>query len=554
MRKLPIGMTDFANIREGGYYYADKTESLYELADWGPPRLLSRPKGFGKTTLLSAFEYLLKGRRELFKGLWIDSSNYDWEPYQVVKLEVGKIVSHDPKDIKKDLIDLIRPIAQREKVEIKYDLGSFWALKSLIRQLYKKTGQRVAVLVDDYDFPILNNLDDPGQTAQILDTLIDCYRALKTSDSDEGPVILTGSGRFCLATFFGGLNNLIDITVHDEFVASCGLTEAEVEDLLSEREEELLKRLKDKGFLTAKSDGQALRKFVRDWYGGYSWDGETRLYHPRATLKLLNEAELDVADFSIQAPPQVIKREEDPWSALEYLHCPPKMLWGDGFIFDIARAKPKFWLFQSGHLSFEERRADGFSGYPMYTPNLAVRSALLPLVLTNKPLKDPIPAAFAARRLVEGLFSLDAAGLAQAFSQFLGFFPEALKEDNGRYFISFFHAALLIAGKSYDHLGSTPGGGYQVGLTGPNGQGYNVLISLHEEKLTAPASFNPPTTAKAIDRLKRFLDQAARQVLERLNQTTATELSEEPRVKVAMVVARSSLVGARFAEAQGINS
>ncbi|MDR1873348.1 MAG: AAA family ATPase, partial [Deltaproteobacteria bacterium] len=152
MRELPLEAPDFATIRELGGYYADKTEFLYRLVQLADPYFLSRPRRFGKTLLVSSLKYLLQGRRDLFKGLWIDNSDYDWPVYPVITLEMNGVVGDDVADTLENLTSMLEDVAWLNKVKVRGTKPKSM-FKRLILSLYEKYGQKVAILIDEYDAP-----------------------------------------------------------------------------------------------------------------------------------------------------------------------------------------------------------------------------------------------------------------------------------------------------------------------------------------------------------------------------------------------------------------
>ncbi|MDR2743703.1 MAG: AAA family ATPase, partial [Desulfovibrio sp.] len=167
MRGLITGNADFESIRKYGNYYADKTELLYQLVRRPDQFFLSRPRRFGKTLLVSALERILQGRRELFKGLWIDGSDYDWTPCPVIRLDMSKAAAPDLARFLSRLKCLLEDAAEMNKVETKTSAPAFM-LDELITDLYLDSGNKqVAILIDEYDAPVVRHLGDPAKAREI---------------------------------------------------------------------------------------------------------------------------------------------------------------------------------------------------------------------------------------------------------------------------------------------------------------------------------------------------------------------------------------------------
>ncbi|MDR1872948.1 MAG: AAA family ATPase, partial [Deltaproteobacteria bacterium] len=293
MREIPLGTTDFSDIRENGDYYADKTKFLYEIVKRPRPFFLSRPRRFGKSLLVNTLECILEGKRELFKGLWIDQSDYKWTSYPIIRLNMNEVKGADLTGVKQSLTLLMEDVAGRKKVKLDV-VPPANMLKRLIMSLNETHKKKVAVLIDEYDSPIVAHLNDPPLAEEIRVELKDFYETLKSnSDSNiVGHIFITGVSRFAQLSIFSSLNNLRDLTFNRKYAAICGLTAADLEDLLSDREERTLELLIEEGYLPLGSDGRDLRRTIQDWYDGYTWDGKTRVYNPWSVLSAIDDAKI----------------------------------------------------------------------------------------------------------------------------------------------------------------------------------------------------------------------------------------------------------------------
>jgi hypothetical protein len=243
MRGLPLGKADFATIRKKGNYYADKTGLLYRLATDENPTFLSRPRRFGKTLLVSTLKYILQGRRDLFKGLWIDSSDYDWNPYPVLKLEMNVVGGNDVTTMNRNLSKRMVNLAILDDIVLMEDDTPSIMLETLLILLFKKYGQKVAVLIDEYDAPIIEHIHDSAKADEFRIALKRFFGVLKTYGEVIGHIFITGVSRFTKTSIFSELNNLRDITLESEFSSICGLTGTDLEDLLVELGDSTLKTL-----------------------------------------------------------------------------------------------------------------------------------------------------------------------------------------------------------------------------------------------------------------------------------------------------------------------
>lgn len=279
LKYLPIGYQDFKSIIEGGFLYIDKTQDVYNLIQkpYGV-YFLSRPRRFGKSLLISTIEQIFLGNKELFKNLWIYNSDYNWEKYPIIKVDIGEASSKNLSTFTIKLNFLLDNIAEGYGIKLKPTLPEL-KFKELIFKLYKQTGQKVVVLVDEYDKPILDNIDNSEIAEEIRDFLKTFYTTIKSNDSYLRFIFITGVSKFSRVTVFSGLNNLQDISMNEKYATITGITQMELEEYFKEYITELS--------LDAKlSLKQTLRK-IKAWYNGYRFSTkDVRVYNPFSTLHL----------------------------------------------------------------------------------------------------------------------------------------------------------------------------------------------------------------------------------------------------------------------------
>ncbi|MDR1340591.1 MAG: AAA family ATPase, partial [Prevotellaceae bacterium] len=226
-RKLPVGIQDFEDLRENGFIYVDKTEYVYRLATQGKPYFLSRPRRFGKSLFLSTLKAYFEGKRELFEGLKIAALEKDWIKYPVIYLDFNKSEYSDAQTLEMVLDNILR------KYEKEYSMQNITAKLSirfdnLIEEIHEKTGQKVVVLVDEYDRSLVNTMDRPDVNEQIRDILKGFYGVLKGADAHLRFVFLTGVTKFSKVSIFSDLNQLKDISMSEQYAGICGISETEL--------------------------------------------------------------------------------------------------------------------------------------------------------------------------------------------------------------------------------------------------------------------------------------------------------------------------------------
>ena len=231
-RNLPIGIQTFREIREKGHYYVDKTTYARRLAERGKHYFLSRPRRFGKSLFLDTLKELFEGSEPLFRGLDVHE-RWDWSVRRpVLRISFGSGNFNDPDWLREDVatqLDLVE-----EEAGIRSGSAAPPArFRRLIAKLHKSAGQRVVVLVDEYDKPILDALGKPEVARANRDFLRGFYGVVKDCDADVEFTFLTGVSKFSKVSLFSGLNNLVDITLEPEYSAICGYTDNDLDTVFA---------------------------------------------------------------------------------------------------------------------------------------------------------------------------------------------------------------------------------------------------------------------------------------------------------------------------------
>ena len=353
--KLPIGIRSFRRLREQDCYYVDKTAYLARLVDGGKHYVLSRPPGFGKSLLLDTLKELFAGSEPLFAGLAVHGG-WDWSVRRpVVRLSLGGGAYRDKSDLQPMVADQLEAVETEAAIAARPDRAPDERLRHVIRTLHERTGQRVVVLVDDYDRPVLDALNVPAVARANRDFLCGFYAVVKECDAHVHFSFFTGAGKFATGNLFSGLNNLIDITLDARDSAICGYTDA---DLDSTFEAEL----------PGLDRGE-----IRSWCGGYRWDGDEGLYNPLGVLRLFRDRKLDGSWFDAAAPAFLIdllrERGVDP-ATLDDTICDRYTL----LFFDPGAIVIETLLFQTGCITITGTEdLGGNVYYRLGYPNREVR-------------------------------------------------------------------------------------------------------------------------------------------------------------------------------------
>ena len=402
-KKLPIGIQTFAKIRENdAHYYVDKTPLALQLIDQGTHFFLSRPRRFGKSLFLDTLKELFEGNEALFKGLYAEK-HWDWSvKFPVLRFSFGGGVLGSAADLQASLHTQLTRLEQLHGLPAQFpDARSRFA--SLIWRLAEQTGQRVVVLVDEYDKPILDRIEDKEKALEIREGLKDFYSVIKDSDPYIRFAFLTGVSKFSKVSLFSGLNNLQDITLDARYSAICGYTDADVSTVFAPE--------------LAGLD----REEIRRWYNGYNWTGES-VYNPFDLLLLFDRRQFMPWWFETGTPTFLIKlltQRQQFTPALEHLVAPETLL----STFDVDNIPTEALLFQAGYLTVDHVGSiPGLTQVTLRYPNLEVRTALNALLLQTLTQHNTLYATH-MMRLYRLLQAKDVAGMRELFHAFFASIP-----------------------------------------------------------------------------------------------------------------------------------
>jgi hypothetical protein len=388
MKELPIGMQDFKQIIDDGYTYVDKTRYFYELLKHGKNYFLSRPRRFGKTLTCSTLYYLFKGEKELFKDTWI-YDKWDFKPYPVISISMTMIEAKNPDTITQDLKTMLLRIYREYGLEPRVD-GYKALFSDLIDQL-SAHGQ-VVVLIDEYDRPMIEHISEPEAARAIRAVMREFYLVVKGMESRLKFVLFTGLTKITKAGIFSTLNHLDELTTQPKFGAMLGYTQEELEAYFD-------------GYLQAGASKlgvsrEELVARVRDYYDGFSFDGEHFVYNPFSMLKFFSEYRFK--NYWIQSGlssslAEYIKTHQIKPEDYLNSYMPEEMLTS----YEIEQAPPQSFLAQSGYLTFQED--DPERGYRLDYPNREVRNSMSELILLGSYNIDGIESSALRDRVIVAL-------------------------------------------------------------------------------------------------------------------------------------------------------
>ena len=402
-RKLPIGIQTFREVREDNCYYVDKTAYIRRLLAEGKHYFLSRPRRFGKSLFVDTLKELFEGNEALFKGLYIHD-RWDWSVHHpVVRLDFSGGNFKEPGYVKAALMAQLDAVERRTGVASDYATGPE-RFAHLLEALHDHSGQPVAVLIDEYDKPILDALEVPDIARANRDFLRGLYAVIKASDAHVRFTFITGVSKFSKVSLFSGLNNLTDITLEPEYSALCGYTDADLDAVFAP---ELPGLDRDQ---------------IRDWYNGYSWLGDEKVYNPFDILLLFRRRRFAAYWFETGTPTFLVE-------TLCQRHIRSldldEMEGSDALLstFDVDDIATEALLFQTGYLTI--LTAEDLGGELLYQlgyPNREVRQSLNRSLLRYL-VKDATRQTANSRRLYRLLEANDFAGLETLFHAFFASIP-----------------------------------------------------------------------------------------------------------------------------------
>ncbi|MCL2072433.1 MAG: ATP-binding protein [Marinilabiliaceae bacterium] len=373
--KLPVGFQRFEEIRRGGYVYVDKTEYLIEMIRNGKIYFLARPRRFGKSVIVSTFEAIFAGEKELFKGLHAEKFMMDFEPSPVIFLDMSKVTTHRGIDeLEASICHKVNKIANSLQVSLSNTLSSGDLFDDLISTTFEKYNKQVVVLIDEYDSPYVEFVNDTTMADNVRNVLRGFYKQLKANEKYIRFIFITGISKFARLGVFSALNNINDISLKTDYSEICGLTE-----------EEIIKYFPDYLAETAKSmniSTDELIEKMRYYYNGFSfdYDAKTRLYNPFSTLEFFDNKRflnywIDtgkpkiIADFMKNKNLTVEQFRNFPISR-DFARSPG----------DVDETPPEGFLYQAGYLTLRPGIAGSLT---LDYPNTEVLKSMSKLLTQN---------------------------------------------------------------------------------------------------------------------------------------------------------------------------
>jgi hypothetical protein len=411
IKKYPIGIQTFSELVTEGYYYVDKTPWVHKMATEGKFYFLSRPRRFGKSLFLDTLRQAFLGKQEYFKGLFLEN-NWDWSvKYPVLKMSWGAGVLKSPEDLQDKFSYQLQIWSEECGLQLS-GIAQRDQFLDAIRKLYAHTGQKVVILIDEYDKPILDNITRTDVALSMRDELKNIYSVVKDADEFIKLAFITGVSKFSKVSLFSGLNNLQDISQSPGFGAVCGYTQNDIETVFA-----------------PSLVGIDLAE-VKHWYNGYRFGDAEGVYNPFDVLLFLKEREFKNYWFESATPSFLIdmmNKNQFPAPDLENITAGPEILGS----FEVEKLSLTTLLFQAGYLTIDQRLSmpGGDESYSLKFPNYEVKKSLTSYLLTY--LVDSMEVKFDRQMaLWQAIQKNDFEHLTEVFQSFFASIPDEWYRKN----------------------------------------------------------------------------------------------------------------------------
>ncbi|MDR0354754.1 MAG: AAA family ATPase [Deltaproteobacteria bacterium] len=558
MKKLPLGIFTFDKVMNGNFLYVDKSKYIYELARYDQPLLLSRPHNFGKTLLLSAVKSFFLGKKEQFKGLWVEKQDYDWKPHQIIHLDMSRVNTASLIDMKHSLSTNVAKIVKAANFKMRGRSASE-ILHNFIDDLRRMYNERVVLLIDEYETPIINNIFLPQKLPFVFGELSKFYSVIEKAKESLRFTLLTGVERFPPRALFSGAPSLRDVTFDPKFTSICGLTIGELDQHFQEYMEATLSFLKEENLLDEESGLAELRSDIIDWYGGYSWDGKTRLISPFFLLHFFRAKEFNNFWHTAKTPTKLIKLVHRHKLAFG-LFDKSLSITPETSVIDHANLLPIPVLFQTGYLTVKSvTRQEDRLKYNLVIPNFASRWLLFVYLMARQFHCKPGQLWSEMDQILRALKNRDAKITALAFKRLLASFDQQTIKPFSTHYRQVFLYAMSILGQPLWADGPT-GQGLVNGLfKGPGNVFYVIQMSFLKLPESSAASAKTDSQAgeewefgqNQFEMAENELEDEARASLLRLDEFNYVETLHnqgQEVVKAAIVVQSDSAVKVLFEE------
>ncbi|GHV91897.1 ATPase AAA [Spirochaetia bacterium] len=434
-------MQDFVNIREDGFLYVDKTALIYDLISGsGKTFFLSRPRRFGKSLLCSTLGAIFEGRRELFEGLAIDSLGWEWKKHPVIRIDLNPgDYGEGPETLALVLHNILANAAAKAGLSLRGELAPD-QFGNLIQDMSRSSGERAAVIIDEYDKPLLTTIDNPEQHKRSRNALKAFYGVLKSSDEYLKCVFLTGVTKFAQVSVFSDLNNLKDLSLDPRYNDLCGITQEELERDFAE---EIQQIVRDKN-----TEKKIYLDELKRYYNGYRFSkNPLTVYNPFGLLNHFDQSgAFESYWYATGTPSFLIKLIED--QKIDILNLESESVtMADFRRFDAQNMEALPVLYQSGYLTIVDYDNE-LNEYYLDYPNEEVRTSFSQSLLEHYIHAPETDLRALVKTLPRALIQGDVDGALNGIKAFLAYVPYDIQIAEERYYQTVFHLIFRMLGLS----------------------------------------------------------------------------------------------------------
>jgi hypothetical protein len=438
-RRLPLGIQSFAKIREGNYVYVDKTEPIYELISGSLSQVfLSRPRRFGKSLLCSTLRALFEGRRELFNALAIDSADWEWKKHPVIHIDLNAgLYENGVEALRLQLASELKREAKRQNVAFE-DGDIIGQFKSLIECSYEQTKEKVVVIVDEYDKPMLNTIDNIDIHKSIRGELKGFYGVLKSYDAYLRFVFLTGVTKFSQVSIFSDLNQLADISLDPRYCDLCGITQEEMERDFGPEIDGIVRE-----------GGKYREEYIgklKHFYNGYRFSEKAlTVYNPFGLLNHFDKGgKFSSYWYSSATPTFLIRLIEN--QHIDVLHLGEQTVHSSAFHkYDVETMEAVPVLYQSGYLTIVDYD-DEQNSYALDFPNEEVRASFAESLVEKYLHVGGENLNSFITRFFNAIYNGDVDGIMDALKPFFASIPYDLIANTENYYQTVIHLVFTMLG------------------------------------------------------------------------------------------------------------
>lgn len=438
--KYPIGIQDFETLRRNNNVYVDKTALIYQLVSTNQVYFLNRPRRFGKSLLISTLEAYFMGKRELFEGLAIASLETEWKTYPVLHIDFS-MRKYLTADYLRDLLD--ENLCRFEELYGRGEGETSFARRftGIIRRAYEQTGQPVAILIDEYDAPMLDTHHSPALQAELRDIIRDFYSVLKGTGRYQRFLFMTGISKFSQMSIFSELNNLQNISMREEYAALCGITEEELLAQLRPGIEALSERNNE-------TYDQALAHLKRKYDGYHFSERCPDIYNPFSLINALAAQEYDNYWFASGTPTfltELLSHIQFDVTLLEGTVLPSSAF--DRATDTLTAVIPV--LYQSGYLTIKSYNPQ-LRLYTLGYPNEEVRNGFVECLLPSYVHQNTEENTFYIINFVEDMLRGDIESCLVRTRAFFASIPYDMENKTEKHYQTIFYLLFRLMGQYID--------------------------------------------------------------------------------------------------------